>query len=391
MNAENDLILSILRQLASGVENKPILILPNKTPLSWDKIKLLLLEHDIAPFIRPILDDLNTPIPQEIKEFLKYSYYSTFVRNFILYHEFINIASVFAQESIALVPIKGMAFIQDIYTQSHPRSMVDMDLLVKEEDFPRAQKVLEKYSYEKYLEGLLESYWRNNQCHIAFRKNTSKGPKSIHIDLHWALDFKRKNRAILPRIWERLRKIKVDGHMITILSPEDNLFSLALHQRRFGKIINLKYALDTALILGKYGDFDWDYVIRESRQGKMRSSVFFLLSQAEYFMGTKIPPKVRSALGVSPFKQKIIRDFISKNAFGASDKNNLKKAYLSSHFLLYDSLGEPIKYILKIPQEQFAKFYGLDPYSKQTRFYYNNRIWYILFRSIKNLRDKLRA
>ena len=178
MNAENDLILSILRQLASGVENKPILILPNKTPLSWDKIKLLLLEHDIAPFIRPILDDLNTPIPQEIKEFLKYSYYSTFVRNFILYHEFINIASVFAQESIALVPIKGMAFIQDIYTQSHPRSMVDMDLLVKEEDFPRAQKVLEKYSYEKYLEGLLESYWRNNQCHIAFRKIPRKGLKA---------------------------------------------------------------------------------------------------------------------------------------------------------------------------------------------------------------------
>ncbi|MGA2775315.1 MAG: nucleotidyltransferase family protein [Candidatus Omnitrophota bacterium] len=383
MNLEENLILSLLRQLVAGAENESIRALVSNVSLDWNKVRLLLLEHDIAPFVRPILNNLDTPLPQEIREFLKSSYYLSLLRSLVLHREFIRIKSFFTQSNVSLVPIKGMAFIQDIYTQSLVRPMVDMDFLVREDDLLRAQSTLEKCGYKKDLGGLRESYWRNNQCHIVFWKDDEGEPKNMHIDLHWALDFKRKNRTILPQLWERLREIKIAGHTITILSPEDNLFSLALHQRRFGKIINLKYALDTALILRKYDDFDWDYIIRESHQGKMGSCVFFILSQTKYFLGTNIPPEVQRALGVSSFKQKIIRNFIAKNAFRISNMNNLKKIYLSSHFLLYDTFREPIEYIIKIPQEQFAKFYGLNPYTKQTQFYYNNRLWYMPFRFIK--------
>ena len=383
MNAENELILSMLHQLTAEAKYEPTASFCGQKQINWDKIKLLLLEHGIAPFVYPILDHFASLVHQELNEFLKSNYYLNLTQNLILHREFIRIASAFNKMNISVVPIKGIAFLQDIYAKSPIRPMVDMDLFVKEDELAQAQGVLEKCGYEKNLEGLLESYWRNNQCHIAFCKVATNKPKNIHIDLHWGLDFKRKKRAILPQLWKHIRKVKVDNLQITLLSPEDNFFSLALHQRRFGKIINLKYALDTALILRNCRNFNWDYVVYESRRGKMCSCVFFMLAQTEYFLGINIPDPVKHGLGVSSFKQKVIRDFIAKNAFKFSNVNSLKKIYLGSHFLLYDSLMEPVEYILNIPKEQFAKFYNLKPYDKQTQFYYNNRLLYMPFKLIK--------
>lgn len=47
------------------------------------------------------------------------------------------------------------------------------------------------------------------------------------------------------------------------------------------------------------------------------------------------------------------------------------------HFLLYDTLWEPIDYILNIPLEQFAKFYEIKPYDRMTGFLYENRLFYM--------------
>jgi len=383
MNIEENFILSILRRLVAGTENESTRHLTNDPALNWNKIEALLFEHGIAPLVYPVLNSLDAPIPQKIKESLKSCYYFILLQNLISDREFIRIKSVFVRSNVSLVPIKGTAFLQDVYARSFVRPMVDMDFLVKEGDFLRAQDALKESGYKKDLEGLQESYWRNHQCHIVFRKNAPQEAKNMHIDLHWALDFKRKGTTILPRMWERVREIKTDSHTITLLSPEDNLFSLALHQRRFGKIINLKYALDVALILRKYDDFDWDYIIRESHKGKMCSCVFFILSQTKYFLGIDVPAGIWRALGVSPFKQKIIQSFIAKNAFKSSSRKNLKKIYLGSHFLLYDNFREPLEYVINIPIEQFAKFYGISPYTKRTRFYYNNRLWYMPFKFIK--------
>jgi hypothetical protein len=185
-------------------------------------------------------------------------------------------------------------------------------------------------------------------------------------------------------MFDRLRQAVIQGRKVKLLSVEDTFFGLALHQRRFGIALSLREVCDMARLLNKYkSSFDWDYVLNESRNAKVCSAVFFSLCQVKLFFGLEPPEYVWERLNVAQWKKKIIQRFIEKNTF--SQDINSKNLYLKTHFLLYDNLWEPVDYILNIPQEQFAKFYGLAPYDKNTNFFYRHRILFIFFKTFFHL------
>ncbi|MCX5714983.1 MAG: nucleotidyltransferase family protein [Candidatus Omnitrophica bacterium] len=281
---------------------------------------------------------------------------------------------------MGVVQINGVAFLADLYSDAPTRNMVDMDVLVKEADYQRAAVILQELGYKKQLEGLKEEYWRQRQCHVEFRLEKC-GRMLSCLDLHWALDFKRKDREVIPHLWDRLKTVNIDGINIETLSAEDAFFSLVLHQRRFGKVLNFKYAFDVASILKRYAkEFDWNYVISEAKHSKLVSAVFFLLFQAKHFLGIDISPPTWEKLTPPYFKMKLIEYFVDNNTFNISQE--IRGKYLRAHFLLYDNFLEPLEYILRIPKEQFAKFYCLRPYSRKTSILYHSRLAYIPYKSI---------
>ncbi len=375
---EETLIRFIVRQMI-GDKKKEIKDLLNLHPINWGRFKDLIIYHELTPFVYLALKDLNQFVPQDIMEFLRNNYYGALIRCQNLWQEFLRISMAFQQAGVTLLPIKGIALLYDIYKYMPLRLMTDIDLLVKEEDLQITEDIFCDLGYRKELYGLKEKYWREKQIHFTFYK--TEGKNLPFVEVHWALDFKRKNRIILPKLWERIRKINVDGRMIMLLSPEDSLFSLALHSRRFGKILSLKYTLDIALLLKKYKDsFDWDYILKEAYRGKMRTAIFFILWQLK-FLDINTPTALEKRLKIPFYKKRLIQQLIEKNTF-FSLTPNLKSLYLKTHFLLYDNLWEPITYIFNIPEEQFAKYYNLNPYSRKTKRLYHTRFFYIPFRTI---------
>ena len=376
MNSEVKLISLIVNHLVYGSDRKELENLIATNRINWKRTKDLIIYHELAPFAYSALKDLNSHLPQDLREALKNSYYCVLFRQLTFESEFLKIAKAFEEQKVTIVPVKGVALIQDVYLKEPPRPMVDIDLLVKEEDISRAESIFCNLGYTKELYGLKEEYWRKSQCHFSFYKKESK--RLPIVELHWSLDFKRKNRDILPELWDRIREVNVNGKVVKILSPEDTLFSLALHQRRFGKVLSLKNVLDFSLLFNKYkNNFDWDYVLEESNKGKMCSTIFYFLYCASTHLCVKIPSDVWSGLKISIWKKRLIRNFIDKNTFILKDSNILKRQYLKSHFLLYDSFWEPIEYIINIPKEQFAKFYQLKQYDKKTEFLYKMRLLYM--------------
>ena len=311
-------------------------------------------------------------------QFLKYNYDFYFAYSVYLWSEFLLIQDVFNRNGVVFIPLKGIAFCEDIYTAHTFRQMVDIDVLVKTEDVCMAEALLVTLGYVKELGGLREEYWLQKQCHITFTQiKLDRFP--LTIDVHFALDFKRETRGILPSLLARIKKVEVDNRQILFLSPEDTLFSIALHQRRRGKPLCLKNVIDVVLLLEKYGStFDWDYVLKEARNGAMCSALYFLLLQARIFLNISLPQHIWDSLKPGYFKASLMGRFIKNNAFSLSFiKHAAKESYLKSHFLLYDTWREPISYIVNIPQEQFAKFYELNPYALQTEFAYKNRYLYM--------------
>ncbi|MFC1623905.1 nucleotidyltransferase family protein [Candidatus Omnitrophota bacterium] len=380
MNPERALVLFVVEQMVHNKRTKEVEDLCFKD-IDWSRFKEIITYHDLTPFAYSLLKDFDSSLPQDLMEFLKNNYYCALVRCQSLWQEFLRISGAFKESNITLLPIKGMALLHDLYMDKPIRPMTDIDILVKEDDIKKAEAIFSDIGYRKELYDLREEYWRENQCHIAFYKKEKEGLPFV--ELHWGIDFKRENRTILPELWGRTRCIDVDGKRIDLLSPEDTLFSLALHNRRFGRTLCLKNAYDVMLLLNKYSNnFDWDYCLDMNRKYRLCASLFFILYQAKFLLETNIPGNIMKKLNVPNWKKRMIRYFIEKNTFSLDLTKKGKDLYLKNHFLLYDSFWEPIKYILDIPREQFAKFYGLEAYNKKTDFLYKMRLMYMPLKCI---------
>ncbi len=352
--------------------------------LDWENLETLLNYHEIAPFMYLAVKPYRHLLPDRIDQFLHTHYWSSVTNNLLYEREYRVVHDAFQKEEVGLTPIKGVALMWDLYPRySIVRPMGDIDVLIREKDYSKACDILEEIGYKKNLEGLTEDYWLNRQCHVVFLKQREVS-YPLRLELHLRLDFKRDNKDILPLVWERTRGFEADGKRIQLLSPEDTLFSLALHQRRFGKMFCLKYVLDTSLLLRKYReDFDWDYVFTECKKNALFSCVYFLLCQVKLFADNDILDTAGSPLFPLHKKRKErMARFISKEMNTLNLSQKVKQNYFKAHFLLYDSYWEPIRYIVSIPQEQFAKFYGLQSYSLRSRLFYRFRFAYMIFRLV---------
>ena len=345
--------------------------------INYEKLIELATFHDLTALIFYELQRYSQRFPQTNYSFLKSRYLGNIRLNLRFWKEFLQIITEFEKSNIAILPIKGIDVLARFYPALDLRSMVDIDILIREEQFAGAQKVLSALGYQKELFNLKEEYWRKQQCHITFHKN------AISIEAHWGLDFKRGNRVILPRLWERTQKKEVGGHKINLLSPEDALFSFALHLRRYGNILSLKKVFDAAKIIKGSPGFDWEYVLKECKNGKIQATIYFILTQVTLFTETSIPPEIFRRLNLACWQRMFIKRLIKRHTFQISATP--KKNYLAAHFLLYDNLCEPICYLINIPYEQFCKFYNLKPYTYKSDILYRLRLLYMLISLSKNV------
>ncbi len=376
---EAALIALIVHRIINN--KKKICELLNSGKIGWLKFKELIAYHELAPFAYLALKEFDSLLPRDIYALLRNSYYCDLARCEHFWQEFLCISAAFKRAQIKILPIKGIALLEDLYSRYPIRPMIDIDLLVEEKEIPTAEKILNDLSYRKNFREGEEKYWREKQIHFAFHKK--EGKANFPVELHWALDFKRKGCFALPELWERVRTIEADGRLIRLLSPEDTLFSLALHGRRFGKTLCLKNVYDAVLLLNKYaGSFDWDYCLEMSKKYELNSVLFFMLCQVRLLSDKNIPERAWKELRVSKFKRAVIRWFIEKNTFSPNIDRRGKGLYLTNHFLLYDTFQEPAAYIFNIPKEQFAKYYGLSPYDRKTGLLYRFKLLYIPLRQI---------
>jgi hypothetical protein len=379
---EEILALEIVRSITNSVKGEASQGI-NNTAINWQNFKEILSYHDLAPFAYLFLKNTDIKIPQDLHELLKSTYYFSLMHNQRFWSEFLRILGVFTDKGVDLVPIKGTALLEELYEDLPIRPMVDIDLLVRRNDLKKAENIFVGLGYQKELLGLKEQYWLNNQYHISFHGKEIKDLPLV--ELHWGLDYPRQRRIIYPELWARIREVERGGHKIKLLSPEDNFLSLTLHSRRFGKALGFKSVYDAVLLLKKYGDsFDWDYCFEICRKYQLYATLYFMLCQMEFLSGIDTLEKVLGEFKLSRTKKKKIQDFIHNNSF-TTDVSSGKKLYLESHFLLYDSIWEPINYILNIPKEQFAKYYCLSSYTKKADFFYHFRFLYIPLRLVSNL------
>lgn len=337
--------------------------------IDFRKLSALSQLHGITPLVFSKLKNYNLNIPRDVYLSLKSCYLYNLEKNLKFWHEFLRINALFKESNIAVLPLKGIDILTRFYSTFTLRTMVDIDLLIKEEQFAQAQEVLSNLGYQKKLRGFKEEYWRKSHYQVAFYKN------KLVVELHWRMEFKRNNAAILPYLWKRTNEVMIENNKVTILSPEDALFSLALNLRHFGNIYSLRQILDATKIIKASARFDWDYVLKEARQGMVQATLYFILLQLNLFTDIKIPVDIMKKLKVPFWQKALIKKSLLRHTFQI--RISVKKSYLGAYFLLYDNIWKTILYLINVPYEQFCQFYNLTPYTRQTNLLYNLRFIYM--------------
>lgn len=313
------------------------------SPLNWDKIKEISIRHEILTFLYYNLAGLNLQnfIPKEIFALMKNYHYANLIRNSILEKEVALILKSANSAGITIIPFKGFSLIQTIY-RSNPelRIMVDVDILVKETEFPKIKNILTQTGYTENMAAAENKI----PFEIVFSKILSVNLSSI-IELHTKLSPARPQPIKLPQLWEKTREITINGQKITLLSAEDTFLSLALHLRRHLRRLTLKFIVDISELLSANGEkLDWEYIKKSAQNNHITATVYLALYAAKELLDLPVCAKILNEFRPNMIKSALISLALNKHNFFTLKK--WQAGFL--RFLLFDRLLDFCLYLWRV-------------------------------------------
>ena len=280
------------------------------TEAEWESVIDLAQQHNVAPVLYARLKKRGIMPPPTIAEQLRQIYIAAATRNVLMFHELGRILRALQAANITVIPLKGACLAEAVYGNIGLRTMVDVDVLVKPDDFAKASRVLRAYTSEHSLE--MEGARRATRP--VFRHDTQTYhmphvsiPGGLTVDMHWTIvdPHNHVNFAEneLEQLWLRATPVTIGGIEVLMLSPVDLLLHLCSHASVHHGFADagLRNYLDVALVIHRYGDvIDWEQLTARANRWGIANGVRLVLQLAEEWTGVVIPASALSSLTTAP-------------------------------------------------------------------------------------------
>jgi|GEM_PF-4681381 len=338
---EHNLLINCCKISQNSLDDKMVSHWIFNRAIDWNFVESESFYHEIASFLYKRLEGLGflKEIPEKVAIKLKHSYIRTIFRNDLLLQEYNYIYRAMLEEDIECLPLKGVAFLGYLYEDVGLRPMCDIDIIVKDDMYGGAERFLQKLRYKKVSS--------EDGSHIVFFNSEKAIMLELHIDRNYA--FEDPRRIVIPGVWDRAVTFEKEGISMKRMSPEDMLFSLAMHSRRMGKLFIIKYLCDIDRCIRKnQNKLDWDFIIENARRFKIISPCFILLKTAKDIFSAPLPDGLEERICPTTMRSFILKRAIKKALFVKKGKERAaaKHNYLIFYLFLQDGLILPFKHIL---------------------------------------------
>ncbi|HEU4772572.1 MAG TPA: nucleotidyltransferase family protein, partial [Candidatus Udaeobacter sp.] len=149
-------------------------------------------------------------------------------RNLFLAGELLKILQFLQNNGISAVAFKGPLLAAMAYGNPALRQFYDLDVLVKEKDFPAAKHLFLAQGYQPWRELTAIEETRHFRSNHAF--TLVRSVDGLRLDLHWRITQERYAFALdVESLWNRLTRTSFCGRDVLSLSPEDSLLVLCIH------------------------------------------------------------------------------------------------------------------------------------------------------------------
>ena len=254
--------------------------------IDWNTIYEKSIEWKITSFLYHIIskrlsESQRYLIPPQISQKFKMSYTLTGLLNNSNYTELEKIQKTFQAEGIELILLKGSHLAKFVYRDIGLRAMSDIDIMVKKEEFLKALELLFQMGFGAPSEEKLESIERFKANFNKISPNLRHFPslvdqrKKVKLDLHFSpVKLTAPFNIDIDGLWERSKKAEINGTNVLLLSPEDLLLHISIHNsynHKF-KFYGIKAICDTAQTLTYYGtEIDWDRLRHRASGGGLKN------------------------------------------------------------------------------------------------------------------------
>ena len=257
-------------------------------PGEWTPLLPSLRVHRLRPLAYWITRTLDVKPPAVVMEELRSAFCAAAVGHGRLRSALAEIADAFTRSGIRLIVLKGLSLAERLYPDPACRPMEDLDLLVRPEHLPTADRLLPSLGYSDRTFGI-EDY-RNPETRIVV---------DLHAGLLNTTRLPVRRTAWDPRLdtwWNRAQPSEIHPAIYT-LDPQDHLVYLCHHAWLHHGLQKPLGLLDICLLFPeveprqKDGGLAQREDIEEARRG-----LWYALATCEQRLGLAIPSTLRGAL-----------------------------------------------------------------------------------------------
>lgn len=218
-----------------------------------------------------------------------------------------RILEVFKEEKLSALPLKGCALADTLYGDPSLRPMGDLDLLLKEEEFDRAVRLLLKLGYRTDgIDPRGETFFYEPDHHL-------------FIDAHTSLDPSGRFRILSSDLWECAAPLPIQPFSTATsdacikgeeeettwqtLSVQHHFVHALLHAARH-RLDSMGPLVDAAWMAARWPDaIQWESIPSLAHRWRCKEALGFALEAAEILFSLPVPDSVRKQLLLRGWRQ----------------------------------------------------------------------------------------
>ena len=215
--------------------------------------------------------------------------------------------------------------------------MSDIDILIEHANQQQADTVLKKLGYKHTWDSsTISDMVGANPYH-----KIAPSGRFIFLDVHWEAIGVRWMKGDLGELTSKMveRSLPIPGTTARILSPEDNLFQVVLHNAKHAYRLKPGFMrnLDVHRIIENQ-EINWTVFLNLIRTHKINTGAYFSLLAPAILFGTRVPAEVLGAIAPPSWKKPLCQ-FVRSAWFLNSNKNKPRSfIFRIVRMVMYDDI-----------------------------------------------------
>ena len=279
----------------------------------WASFWAMAMSQHVEPLVARVLSDarLSASLPAEARGAIKTTRLQATINNMAIHAELEAIGAHLHTHGVPVVPLKGTHLAQRVFGSLDARRCGDIDILVPEDAWETAHRLLGKAGYQPVAN--VKPGVGQHAFHDVPLVRTSNG-RAFVVELHRQLSDPRFVTIDYCGLWHRTMQSANRQDNLWPMTSEEFLVFLAIHASKHDTGV-LRLIADIDHLIAAEGDWiNWHDVITIARAWHADTILFFVLTLTLSLLSTPVPEAVLRQLQPAWWKRRVVPYLVGPRA-----------------------------------------------------------------------------